>query len=67
LAAHGQVNPRTAAISAVLACIASAAINLPIVYRTMKDRKLFRRYLVLSSITTFIGLLALAAVSVMRK
>jgi uncharacterized membrane protein (DUF4010 family) len=66
LAAHGQVDPRTAAISAVLACIASAAINLPIVYRTMRDRKLFRRYLVLSSITTLIGLSALVAIVVLR-
>lgn len=67
LAAHGNINPRTAAISAVLACIASAAINLPIVYRTIKNRKLFRRYLILSSITMLIGLSALLAISVMRK
>ncbi|HEX4273782.1 MAG TPA: DUF4010 domain-containing protein [Bryobacteraceae bacterium] len=67
LAAHGTINPRTAAISTVLACIASAAINLPIVYRTMKDRKVFRRYVILSSITTLIGLVALLAISVMGK
>lgn len=67
LAAHGQINSRTAAISAVLACIASAAINLPIVYRTMNDRKLFRQYVILSSITTAIGLSTVLAISAMSK
>jgi len=67
LTAHGHIPAGTAATSTVLASIASAAINLPIVYRTMKDRKLFRRYVLLSSITTVIGLCALLAVSILRK
>jgi uncharacterized membrane protein (DUF4010 family) len=67
LMAHGHIPAGTAATSAVLASIASAAINLPIVYRTMKDRALFRRYVLLSSITAVIGLSALLAISILRK
>jgi uncharacterized membrane protein (DUF4010 family) len=67
LTAHGHIPAGTAATSAVLASIASAAINLPIVYRTMKDRALFRRYVLLSSITAVIGLSALLAISILRK
>jgi len=67
LTAHGQIDPGTAATSTVLASIASAAINLPIVYRTIKDRNVFRQYLILSSAITAVGLLALLAISIMRR
>ncbi len=67
LASHGRIDPETAAASTVLASIASAAVNLPIVYRTLKGRNLFRQYVILSSITTLLGASALLIISILRS
>lgn len=59
LAAHHQISPQTAAASAVVTSIASAMINLPILYRSLRGRDSFRRLIVISATTTAIGLTAL--------
>jgi uncharacterized membrane protein (DUF4010 family) len=56
LAAHHQISAQAAAASTVLTSIASAIINLPIIYRTAQGRKSFRRLILLSAVTTGIGL-----------
>lgn len=61
LASHHQISPRSAAICAVVASIASALVNLPIIYRMTHKSRVFRRLIVLSAITTAIGLVVLVA------
>lgn len=63
LARHGQITPLVAAFSAVLASVASALINLPIVYRATKDRSLVRQLLLISLLSTGAGLAALAVLA----
>lgn len=43
MAMHGQISPSLAGSAAVLASLASAAVNLPIVWRTTKDTKIFKK------------------------
>jgi uncharacterized membrane protein (DUF4010 family) len=61
LTVHHQISPPTAAISTVLASIASALVNLPIIYRNTHRTGIFRRMIVASAVTTLIGLAVLAA------
>jgi uncharacterized membrane protein (DUF4010 family) len=61
LASHHQISPRSAAICAVVASIASALVNLPIIYRMTHKSRVFRKLIILSAITTAIGLLVLVA------
>lgn len=42
MAMHGQISPALAGSATVLASLASAAVNLPIVWRTTKDRSVSR-------------------------
>jgi len=66
LAAHGQISASTAAASTVLTSIASAAINVPIIYRATRGSKTFIKLIVLSAITTVIGLAVLAATLLLK-
>jgi uncharacterized membrane protein (DUF4010 family) len=63
LSAHKQIGYSAAALATVLASIASAAANLPIVYRQTKDRRLMKALLIISALVTGLGLLALALVN----
>jgi uncharacterized membrane protein (DUF4010 family) len=62
LTAHGQLPPRTAAICTVLASIASAIVNLPLIYRMTRNTGTFRRLIVFSTLTALIGLTVLMLV-----
>jgi uncharacterized membrane protein (DUF4010 family) len=59
LAAHGELPARTAAICVVLSSIASALVNLPVIYRMTRNSGIFRRLIVLAGATAVIGLGAL--------
>jgi uncharacterized membrane protein (DUF4010 family) len=56
---HGNLQPRLAGIGVVLASLASALINLPIVYRQGKNPALARRLTVLTLGLTVLGILVL--------
>jgi uncharacterized membrane protein (DUF4010 family) len=60
LAAHGQISPRQAAICTVLTSIASMVVNLPIVYRQFRNRRLILRLALLSGVIALLGGAALA-------
>ncbi len=61
MAMHGQTQPMLAGDSVVLASVTSALINLPIIYRTVKNRSLSRR---VTSLTVFVILIGLAFLGV---
>ena len=67
LTSHQEISPRIAAICTVVASIASALVNLPIIYRTTRGAGVFRRLIVLSAITTIIGLSVLVALLAFAK
>jgi uncharacterized membrane protein (DUF4010 family) len=62
LAMHGRITPETAALSTVVTSIASTLVNLPIVYRATKDRRLIRILLLISVVITALGLSVLGLV-----
>jgi uncharacterized membrane protein (DUF4010 family) len=66
LSEHGQIRPMIAAISTVLASVASTLVNLPIVYRATRDRILVRNLFFISLLITMFGLISLAAFDVLR-
>ena len=43
MAMHGKISPSLAGHATVLTSLASAAVNLPIVWRTIKDKVIVRR------------------------
>jgi uncharacterized membrane protein (DUF4010 family) len=57
---HGQMQSRLAGQGVVLASVASALINLPILYRTAKNPALSRRLAILTVAVTVIGVAFLA-------
>jgi len=61
LTRHGAVVPKVAALSTILASVASTLVNLPIVYRATQDRVLIRSLLLISLVITVLGLIAFAA------
>lgn len=61
MAMHGQTQPALAGDSVVLASVTSALINLPTIYRTVKNRTLSRR---VTSLTVFVILIGLAFLGV---
>ena len=67
LAAHHQISVRSAAISAVLSSTASAAVNLPIIYRTARQPEAFRKLVIVSATITAIGLIILATVLLLTR
>lgn len=67
LSRHGQIRPMIAAVSTVLASVASTLVNLPIVYRATRDRVLVRNLLVISLLITLLGLVSLGALDALRR
>jgi uncharacterized membrane protein (DUF4010 family) len=59
LAAHPRISPQQAALCTVLTSIASMLVNLPIVYRQIRNRRLMGRITVASLIIAGIGGLVL--------
>jgi uncharacterized membrane protein (DUF4010 family) len=66
LSEHGQIRPMIAAISTVLASVASTLVNLPIVYRATRDRILVRSLFFISLLITMFGLISLGVFDVLR-
>ena len=62
LAAHGRVTPFIAAVSTVVASVASALVNLPVLYRQNRDPIMIRRLLLISVAVAGVGLAALAII-----
>jgi uncharacterized membrane protein (DUF4010 family) len=62
LTAHRQISVRSAAICTILASTASTLVNLPIIYRTARRSGVLQRLIVVSVMTTAIGLAVLTAV-----
>lgn len=60
MAMHGQISPSSAGSAAVLASLASAAINLPIVWRTAKDNKITKRLTLEIVSVVLVGIIAVA-------
>jgi len=58
MAMHGQITPSLAGSATILASLASAAVNLPIVWRTTTDKAVFRRLLLQTSAIIAAGVLA---------
>ena len=58
MAMHGQITPSLAGSATVLASLASAVVNLPIVWRTTTDKAVFRRLLLQTSAIIAAGVLA---------
>jgi uncharacterized membrane protein (DUF4010 family) len=59
LSRHGQITPTIAAVSTVLASVASTLVNLPIIYRETRDRTLIRRLVLVSLLIAIVGLATL--------
>jgi hypothetical protein len=55
-----------AAVSTVLASIASTLVNLPIVYRATRDRILVRNLFFISLLITMLGLISLGVFDALR-
>jgi uncharacterized membrane protein (DUF4010 family) len=66
LSKHGQIRPMIAAVSTVLASIASTLVNLPIVYRATRDRILVRNLFFISLLITMLGLISLGVFDALR-
>lgn len=58
MAMHRQITPSLAGSATVLASLASAVVNLPIVWRTTTDKVVFRRLLLQTSAIIAAGVLA---------
>jgi len=61
LAEHGETVPSLAGLATVLASIASALSNLPVLYRVTKNAHMARRLAVKTSVVALIGAVVLAA------
>jgi uncharacterized membrane protein (DUF4010 family) len=59
MVARGQIAPELAGAGVVLASVASALINLPIVQRNVRNRTIFRRVALLTIVLSMGGLLIL--------
>jgi uncharacterized membrane protein (DUF4010 family) len=60
MAMHGQLSPSSAGGAAVLASLASAVINLPIVWRTTKDKAITKRLTLEVAAVALVGIIAVA-------
>lgn len=60
LAMHGRISAALAGSTTVLASLASAAVNLPIVWRATKNRTVVRRVTIEVSTVIAVGILAVA-------
>jgi uncharacterized membrane protein (DUF4010 family) len=61
MAIHGKLSPDVAGVATVLASIASALVNLPLVQRQSHDKRLTRTLAVISLLLVAAGLVVLAA------
>jgi uncharacterized membrane protein YfcA len=61
MAIHAKLSPDVAGVATVLASIASALVNLPLVQRQSHDKRLTRTLTVISLLLVAAGLLVLAA------
>ena len=61
LSARGEVQPFIAAVSTVVACVASELVNLPILFRRSRNRELGFRLLTISLLIMGVGLVTLYA------
>lgn len=64
---HEQIAPGIAAVSAVLASVASTLVNLPIVYRETRDRPLVRNLILVSLLIAALGVAALGLLDVLNR
>ncbi len=60
MAMHGKITPALAGSTTVLTSLASAAVNLPIVWRTVKNRTIFRGLAVKMATVIATGIAAVA-------
>jgi len=60
MAMHGQISASLAGSSVVLASLSSAAINLPIVWRTTSEKPVFRTLMLQTATVVAAGVLAVA-------
>jgi uncharacterized membrane protein (DUF4010 family) len=60
MAMHGQISASLAGSSVVLASLSSAAINLPIVWRTTREKPVFRTLMLQTATVVAAGVLAVA-------
>jgi hypothetical protein len=60
MAMHGQISASLAGSSVVLASLASAAVNLPIVWRTTNNKPAFRSLIFQTATVLAAGVLAVA-------
>jgi uncharacterized membrane protein (DUF4010 family) len=59
LAASGRITPSNAGMAAVLTSMASAIVDMPIVYRQMRDKTVFYRLAGISALILLVGLAAI--------
>jgi uncharacterized membrane protein (DUF4010 family) len=64
LVAHARISPFEAATCTVLASIASMLVNLPIIYRQLRDRRLLRTLTFFSVGVALLGVAVLIAIRV---
>ena len=67
LSKHSQIRPMIAAVSTVLASVASTLVNLPIVYRQTRDSLLVRNLLFISLLITLAGLISLGVLDALGR
>jgi len=59
LAAAGEISPHVAGIGVVLTSIASALVNMPLVYQTTRQYKLTRHLAIITAAISVVGLIVL--------
>jgi uncharacterized membrane protein (DUF4010 family) len=59
LSVHGKLSPPTAAVAAILASVASALVNLPVLYRQTRRKEETRTLSIISFVVALIGLAVL--------
>ena len=67
LAGHEQIQPSVAGIGVVLASIASAVINLPVVFRSLRHVPAFKRLSIVTIVMAVVGVAALFIESSISK
>ena len=58
MAMHGKISPALAGSATVLTCLASAAVNLPILWRATKERAILRKATLELSTVIAVGIIA---------
>ncbi len=60
MAMHGKISPALAGSVAIVSSLASAVINLPIVWRTIQDKAILRKMTIETAIVIAVGLIIVA-------